>query len=207
MLHVEVSQISADPLRLGDAVGYLADEVRPVVESQHGSLGTALLISPEAGVARFESFWAPGGPLARDEGPDKAGVREAARRAAATVTAERYEVLVFEREEPSAAGRWVRMTPMDAGPPRRSTIEDAVAWYGDTAVPWLADTSGFCAALLYADWASGRVLSQTVWRDPDALAASRGTATAVEAAAAEAIEAVTGAAEEFRLAFSSARPA
>jgi len=207
VLHVEVSRISGDPLRLGDAVDYLASELRPAVERQHGSLGTALLINPEAGVARFESFWAPGGPLARDEGPDEASVREAARRAGGTVTAERYEVLVFEREEPLDVGRWVRMTPMDAGPSRRSKIEDAVAWYGDTAVPWLADTSGFCAALLYADWASGRVLSQTVWRNPHALATSRSTATAVETAAAEAIEAVIGAAEELRLEFSSARPA
>ena len=36
-----------------------------------------------------------------------------------------------------------------------SNVEDAVAWYGDTEVPRLADASGFCAALLYADWASG----------------------------------------------------
>jgi len=205
--HVHVSRISGDPLRLRDAVSYLASEVRPAVERQQGSLGTALLISPEGGTARFESFWVPAGPLARDEAPDEASLREAARRAGGTVTAERYEVLVFEREEPLDAGRWVRMTPMDAGPSRWSKIEDAVAWYGDTAVPRLADTSGFCAALLYADWTSGRVLSQTVWQDPHALATSRGTATEVEAAAAEAIDAVIGATEEFRLEFSSARPA
>jgi hypothetical protein len=101
----------------------------------------------------------------------------------------------------------VRIRPLTARPSRRSTVEDAVAWYGDTAVPWLADTSGFCAALLYADWASGRVLSQTVWQDRHALATSRGPAAEVEAAAAQAIEAGTGAAEELRLEFSSARPA
>jgi hypothetical protein len=60
VLYVEVSRVPGDPLRLGDAVDYLASEVRPAVEGQHDSLGTALLISPEAGVARFESFWAPG---------------------------------------------------------------------------------------------------------------------------------------------------
>jgi len=205
--HVHVSRISGDRLRLSDAVSYLASEVRPAVERQHGSLGTALLISPEAGVARFESFWAPGSPLARDETLDETSVREAAQRAGGTVSAERYEVLVFERTEPLDAGRWVRMTPMDAGPSQRAKIEDAVAWYGDTAVPQLADTNGFCAALLYADWASGRVLSQTVWQDSRALATSRGTATAVEGAAAEAIPAVIGATEELRLEFSSARPA
>jgi hypothetical protein len=205
--HVHVSRISGDPLRLRDAMSYLASEVRPAVERQHGSLGTALLISPEGGVARFESFWAPGGPLARDEAADEPSVSEAARRAGGTVATEDYEVLVFEREEPLDAGCWVRMTPIDAGPSRRAEIEDAVAWYGDTAVPQLVDTSGFCAALLYADWASGRMLSQTVWRDQHVLATSSGTAAAVEAAVAEAIEAVIGATEELLLEFSSAEPA
>ena len=74
-------------------------------------------------------------------------------------------------------------------------------------VPLLADSSRFCAALLYADWASGRLLSETVWQDPDALAASRSTAKAGEAAAAEAVHGVIGASAEYRLVFSSARPA
>jgi hypothetical protein len=82
-------------------------------------------------------------------------------------------------------------------------LEDAVAWYGDTAVPRLADASGFCAALLYADWASGRLISETVWQDPQALAASRSTATAGEAAAA--LNGVIGASKGYRLAFGSAR--
>jgi hypothetical protein len=43
-----------------------------------------------------------------------------------------------------------------------------VAWYGDTAVPRLADVGGFCAALLYSDRASGRLVSETVWQDPRA---------------------------------------
>ncbi len=75
------------------------------------------------------------------------------------------------------------------------------------AVPLLADVTGFCAALLYADWASGSLISETVWQDLNALASSRGTARAGEAAAAEAINGVIGASGEFRLVFSSARPA
>ena len=71
----------------------------------------------------------------------------------------------------------------------------------------LADTSGFCTALLYADRASGRVISETVWQDPQALAASRSTAAAGEAAAAGALNGVIGAPGEFRRVFSSARPA
>ncbi len=207
MLHVEVSRITADPRRLADAVSYLTSEVRPVMERQPGNLGTSLLLDPEAGAMGFESFWASNGALVASGDVIAAGVAEAARRAGGTVTRERYAVLVFEREAPLRGGQGVRVTPMDVEPSMLSNVEDAVAWYGDTAVPRLADASGFCAALLYADWASGRLVSETVWQDPQALAASRNTATAGEAAAAAALNGVIGASGEYRLVFSSARPA
>ena len=207
MLHVEMSWITAEPLRLGDAISYLAGEVRPAVEDRPGNLGTSLLIDPHAGAMGFESFWASGGALVASEDVIAASVREAARRAGGTVTHERYEVLVFELEAPLRGGQGVRVTQMDVEPSKLSNVEDAVAWYGDTAVPGLADASGFCAALLYADWASGRLISETVWQDPHALAVGRSAAMAGEAAAAEALNGVIGASGEYRLEFSSARPA
>jgi hypothetical protein len=221
VLHVEVSRVAGDPLWLGDAISYVTSEVRPAVERQPGSLGTSLLIDPEAGALGFESFWVSHGALAAGGDVIAASVCEAAQRARGEVTRERYEVVVFEREAPLPGGRGVRVTPMSVEPTRAedavapmsaessrlSNAEDAVAWYGDTVVPLLADTSGFCAALLYADWAAGRLISETVWQDPDALAASRKSATAGEAAAAEAINGVLGASAEYRLVFSSAHPA
>jgi hypothetical protein len=177
------------------------------VERQSGNLGTSLLIDPEAGAAGFESFWASDGALVASEDVIAASVREAARRAAGTVTRARYEVLVFELEAPLRGGQGVRMTQMDVEPSKLSNVEDAVAWYGDTAVPVLSDARGFCGALLYAEWDTGRLISETVWQDPHALAAGRSAATAGEAAAAEALNGVIGASGEYRLEFSSARPA
>jgi hypothetical protein len=205
MLHVEVSRITADPHRLADAVGYLTSEVRPVMERQPGNLGTSLLMATEAGAAGFESFWASDGALMDSEGVIAASVGEAARQAGGTVTRERYAVLVFEHEAPLRGGQGVRVTTMTVKPSLLSSVEDAVAWYGDTAVPRLADASGFCAALLYADRASGRLISETVWQDPRALAASRSMATAGEAVAE--LNGVIGVSGEYQLVFSSARPA
>jgi hypothetical protein len=207
VLHVEMSRITGDPLRLGDAINYMASEGCPAVERQHGNLGASLFIDPEAGAMGFESFWESEGPLAGSEDVIAASLREAARRTEGTVTRERYGVLVFEREAPWRGGQGVRVTRMNVGPSQLPGVEDAVAWYGDTVVPALADTSGFCAALLYADWASGRLVSETVWHNPHALAASRSMATAGEAAAAGALGGVIAAADEYRLVFSSARPA
>lgn len=207
MLHVEVNRITSDPLRLGEATSYVTSEVRPALERQPGNLGTLLLIDPEAGAIGFESFWASNGALVESEDVIVAGVREAARRAGGSVTRERYEVLVFERAASLRGGEGVRVTQMNVEPSKLSNVEDAVAWYGDAVVPQLADTSGFRAALLYADWAVGRLISETVWQDPHALAANRSAATAGEVAAAEALDGVIGASREYRLVFSSARAA
>ena len=207
MLHVEVSRITGDPLRLDDAIDYIANQGRPAVERRPGNLGTSLFIDPEAGAMEFESFWESEGPLVNSEDVIASSLRGAALRTGGKVTRERYGVLVFEREAPWRGGQGVRVTRMNVEPSQLSSIEDAVAWYGDTVVPMLADTSGFCAALLYADWASGRLISETVWQDPHALATSRSTAAAGEAAAAEALKGVIAAGGEYRLVFSSARPA
>ena len=212
MLHVEVSWISGDPFQLGDAISYLAGEVRPAVERQPGNLGTSLLVDSETGAMGFESFWASNNALVDSKDVIVASAGEAAKRvggtakrARETVTHERYAVLVFEQEAPLRGGQVARVTRMIVEPSKLSNIEDAVAWYGDTVVPQLADTSGFCAALLYADWATGRLVSETVWQDPHALAASQSAATAAEAAATEALNGVISASGEYQLAFSSAR--
>lgn len=47
MMHARVSQITADP----PVLAYLEHEIRPVVESRHGSLGLSLLAGQEPGVA------------------------------------------------------------------------------------------------------------------------------------------------------------
>lgn len=80
-------------------------EARPAVERQPGNLGTSLLIDPEAGAMGFESFGASDGALVHSEDVIAAVLREAARLAGGTVTRERYEVLVFEREHRCAADR------------------------------------------------------------------------------------------------------
>lgn len=194
------------PPQLGDAISYLASEARPAVERQPGNLGTSLLVDLEAGALGFESFWASDGPLTAGEDVIVASAREAARRAGGTVTSERYEILVFELEAPLRGGQGARVTHMDVEPSKLSDVEDAVAWYGDVAVPQFSDASGFCAAMLYADWAPGRLISETVWRDSRALAASRSEAMAIEAAAARELRGAIGVSREYRLEFGSARP-
>src|SRR5258708_13073958 len=90
--------------------------------------------------------------------------REAVRRASGTVSVERYQLPIFEREAPLSEGAGLRLTRMDIEPPG---VDDAEHVYADTAGPWLADTEGFCGALLLVDPTSGHLFTQTTSPPPD----------------------------------------
>jgi hypothetical protein len=123
MMHVRFSLIAADPPVLAGCIGYLEDEARPVVESQHGSLGLALLAEP--GVVIFESFWATHEALWLSEETEAVFRGELARRVERPARAEDYQVAVFERE--GAPGEAIRLTRMEVKP---AGVADVVDVYG-----------------------------------------------------------------------------
>lgn len=202
MLHVRHNLITADPVLLGDSVKFIENEVRPVIENQPGSLGISLQTNPELGVAILESFWVSGDALRASERVAAPHRAAAVRRATGTVTVERYAVPVFEREAPLRRGEGVRLTRMDVPP---SAVEDAVEAFGDTVVPWLADTDGFCSAVFSIDRTTGHSVTETGWQDLGALSASRRAAAAVRVETVLATDGAIRAVEEYQLVFSSAR--
>lgn len=202
MLHVRHNLITADPARLSDSVKFMENEVRPAVEGQPGNLGLSLQVNPELGLAILESFWVSGDALRVSEHAVAPNRAAAVRRAAGTVTVERYAVPVFELEAPLRSGQGVRVTRMDVAP---SAVEDTIEVIGDTAVPRLADTEGFCSALFFIDRTAGHSIFETSWRDPQALAGSRSTAAAVRVDTVLATDGVIRGVEEYQMMFSSAR--
>jgi heme-degrading monooxygenase HmoA len=204
MLHARLDLITADPLVLGGCLKYIESEVRSAVESQPGSLGLSLLASPELGAAVLESFWASHHALQASEQTAAPLRGELARRARGSVTVERYRILVFERDAPLHSGEGVRLTRIEVKP---SAVEEVIEAFGDSAVPWLAETPGFRSALLFADPASGHLISETVWRDPQARAASPSVAAVIRADVLDAANCLIRAVEDYSLVFSSARKA
>ena len=129
----------------------------------------------------LESFWATDEALRASERAVAPGRGEAALLGGGTVTVERYRLPVFEQDVPGRGGEGVRLTRMDAEP---AVVDDVIEVFGDTFVPWLAETAGFHSALLCADPASGRLIGQDIWHDPPTLEASAAAAAAARAAVA-----------------------
>jgi hypothetical protein len=55
--HVQVNLLTADLVRLGEAIRYLTDKVSPLLEELPGSQGMSVSANTELGVAVVESFW------------------------------------------------------------------------------------------------------------------------------------------------------
>lgn len=204
MLQARFHLITADPLRLADVLKFIETEVRPDTENRQGSLGMSLYANPEVGAAVLESFWATHEMLLLNEKRGLPDFRDALRRAAGTVTVEDYRVPVFERDwaGPLDPGAEFRLTWIEIEP---SKADDAVEAYGDTVVPALSDTEGFVGSLLLAGRGTGRLISEAVWRSPQALAAGRSAAAAAWAEMVESTGCVIRAVHEYGLVFSSAR--
>jgi hypothetical protein len=145
VLHARLDLITADPRVLGGCIKYIESEVRPAVESQPASRGLSLLASPEPGAAVLESFWASPHALEASEQTAAPLRGELARRARGSVTAERYQILVFEQAASPRGGEGARLTRIEVKP---SAAEDVIEAFGDSAVPWLAETPRFRSALL-----------------------------------------------------------
>jgi hypothetical protein len=179
VLHIRLSRIAAEPPALDDCVAYIESEARPAVEGRPGSLGTSVLVDRADGAAVFGSVWASSGVMSASEETEAPLRTELAKRAGARVSAEEYQVpifAVFEQEALQRGGQAVRLTQVQV---KSSQVDEVIEVVGDEAVPSLAAAPGFCGALLLAHPASGRLITETIWRDPRARAAAPSVAAII----------------------------
>ena len=205
MLHTRLNRITADAAALDECAAYIEREIRPALEARPGSLGISVLEDRERGVAIFGSVWATSYEMSASEDTELPLRGELARRAGSPVTVEDYQVPIyelFERPAPPMRGYAVRLTRIQVRPPQ---VDDAIGVVGDIAVPSLVEAPGFCDVLLFAHPASGRLISETVWRDPGARAAAPSVAAIVRAEVPDEAGGEIRAVEDYALVFSSVR--
>lgn len=179
MLHIRLSRIAADPPALDDCVAYIESEVRQAVEFRPGSLGISVLADRTEGAALFGSVWASWEAMSASEETEAPLRGELAKRAGTPVTVCDYQIpisVIFDYAVLLLGGQAVRLTRIQVKP---SQVDDVIEVVGDEVVPSLSEAPGFRAALLFADPASGRMISETIWRDPRARAAAPSVAAII----------------------------
>jgi hypothetical protein len=178
VLHIRLSWIAADPTALDGCVAYIKREVRQAVELRPGSLGISVLADRES-AALFGSLWASSEAMSASEETEAPLRAELANRAGTPVAVEDYQVpisVIFDHAILLLGGQAVRLTRIQVKP---SQVDDVIEVVGDEVVPSLSEAAGFRGALLFADPASGRMLSETICRDPRARAAAPSVAATI----------------------------
>jgi quinol monooxygenase YgiN len=179
VLHIRLSRIAADPAALDDCVAYIKSVARPVVEFRPGSLGISVLADRAQGAALFGSVWASSEAMSASEETEATQRAELAERAGRPVTVAEYQIpifVIFDHTILLLGGQAVRLTRIQVKP---SQVDDVIEVVGDEVVPSLSEAAGFRAALLFADPASGRMISETMWRDSRARAAAPSVAATI----------------------------
>jgi heme-degrading monooxygenase HmoA len=198
-MHVRLSLVTADPSKIDDVVSYVANDARSIVEEKPGNLGMSMAVN-ELGVAVVETFWISREAMRESERQASATRVEAARRGSGTVAGEHYAVASVVQVDKPAVGAGMRFTRADVDP---ATVDDAIAAYEDSAVPWLIETPGFCAARLYMDRRTGKSITVGLWVDRPALVNSRAVAATIRTDTVAATGASIRGVEEYRLVFTS----
>jgi len=205
VLHIRLSRIAADPPALDDCVAYIKSVARPVVEFRPGSLGISVLADRAEGAALFGSVWASSEAMSASEETEAPLRAELAKRAGRPVTVDDYQIpisVIFDHTILLLGGQAVRLTQIQVKP---SQVDDVIEVVGDEVVPSLSEAPGFRAALLFADHNQGAMISETLWRTPQALSASRSAAAAVRAETVASTGCTVRAVEEYGLVFNTAR--
>jgi hypothetical protein len=200
MDHVRLNLLTADPAQFDKLTAHLEHEVGPRLDEEPGSLGTALDVDPQVGVAIFSSFWVSHDAMRESERTSALALDEVAERAMGTVSVEHFEVASRLRLDRPQAGAGVRLLRAEVD---RRQVDDAVAAYEDSALPWLTEVDGLCSALLFVHRATGHAVEETVWRDGPARAASRGRAASIRVEAVAATGASIRALCEYDLVFTT----
>jgi hypothetical protein len=109
--HVQVNLLTADLVRLGEAIRYLTDKVSPLLEELPGSQGMSVSANTELGVAVVESFWVSHHAMREHEKTVAPAREEAARLSGGTVSVERFVVASFTRVNPVGGCGHARRQP------------------------------------------------------------------------------------------------
>ncbi len=142
-------------------------------------MGTLVVADRAEGVTLFVSVWASWEAMSASEETEAPLRAELANRAGTPVTVEDYQIpiyVIFDHTIRLRGGQAVRLTRIQVKP---SQVDDVIEVVGDEVVPSLSEAPGFCAALLLADPASGRLISETIWRAPRARAAAPSVAAII----------------------------
>jgi quinol monooxygenase YgiN len=196
-MHARSTLMAGNPDRLDDLVGFVRDEVEPMVQGFEGCVGLSMLMNRESGQCIVTSAWQDKASM--DAAAD--GVRESRRRAGEILGAEprveEWEVAVMHRDGRTREGACCRVTWVQM---QEGDIDRLADVYRDELLPQIESYDGFCCASLLVDRTTGRACSTVAFDSRAAMENSRAQSEKVREAGAARAGGMISDVQEFELA-------
>jgi heme-degrading monooxygenase HmoA len=158
------------PEALDDLVGYIRDDVMPMVTGLEGCVGLSLLTDRETGRSITTSAWRTEDAM-RDSAERVRESRErAAQRFGTAPEIQEWEIAVLHREHQAGDGACARVVWTRTDP---ANLDQVISAYRDSLMPWWEQTPGFRSNSLMVDRREGRCASAVVFESREAMAGTR----------------------------------
>jgi len=208
MFYVRTAYVTGDPADLDTSLDALRTDAPKILGDLPGYHGISIFVDRELGKMMTASWWDTA--EARESSDGAIAERRAQLLApfARTVAFDRWEAPVATADphvEPGAAFRMSAFTFDPAG------ADDVIAGFEKITLPGLVEIPGFVSTALLVDRAGGQGRVGVIWRDQEALAASRGPQAATRSLSVRSAQMSTGevavrSVEEFEVALLERKP-
>ncbi|MFI7008948.1 antibiotic biosynthesis monooxygenase [Streptomyces sp. NPDC050145] len=195
-MHVRTTYVTGDPGKIDEALDGLRAEAVKLLSEQPGYRGYGLFADREVGKMVMGSWWDSAEHASGSDDQLKQRRAELVSPFASSMSVMTFEALGYTRGPRAEAGAGFRLARFQIPP---GALDDLAGLFRSTALPRFEETPGFAGAALLADRATGFGSVGTIWRDHEALAASRGTQAGTRAKATSEVPMNVIALEEFEV--------
>jgi quinol monooxygenase YgiN len=158
------------PEAMDALVGYIRDDVMPMVTELEGCIGLSLLTDRDSGRCIVTSAWQTEDAMRGSAEQVRASRERAAERFDTTPEVHEWEIAVLHRAHQAGDGACARVTWTRTDPANLDQVIDA---YRESLMPWWEETAGFCSNSLLVDRREGRCASAVVFESREAMAHTR----------------------------------
>ena len=155
---------------IDDLVGYIRDDVMPMVTQLAGCVGLSLMTDRDTGRCIATSAWETEEAMRGSAERVRPSRERAAERFGSTPEIHEWEIAVLHRAHRAGDGSCARVTWTRTDAANLDRVIDA---YRDSLMPWWEQTPGFCSNSLMVDRREGRCASAVVFESREAMGRTR----------------------------------
>jgi hypothetical protein len=181
-MYARSTTINASADRIDAGVGYLRDEVMPMITSIDGCIGLSVLVDRESNRCIATSSWSSLDAMRMSEARLRSVREAAAERMGGSPQVQEWEIAVMHRDhdapdEACARVTWVR--PVQGG------LDEMIDSFKNLVLPDLEQQDGFCSASMFVDREQNLMCGTVCFDSVAALEGSREFAAERRAAMSE----------------------